>query len=150
MNKIEIPRFKLIGLKIGNTSNKNGQSSIDCGNLWQRFEQEGLAERISGRLGDEIYAVYFNYEGDHTEPFSYFVGCRVGFDAAVPEGLESLAIPAQTYSKYTAKGTMPDCITNQWKAIWRSDQKRNYQYDFEVYDERSSDWSNAEVDLFVS
>lgn len=70
--------FKLIGLKLDHkTTNKGGQSSIDCGNLWQRFEIENFVERIPNKLGDEIYAVYFDYEGDNTEPFSYFIGCKV-------------------------------------------------------------------------
>ena len=49
-----------------------------------------------------------------------------------------------------AKGKMPDCISNSWKDIWDSKIERAYKYDFEVYDERSKDWNNATVDIFVS
>ena len=45
---------------------------------------------------------------------------------------------------------MPACITDAWKSIWSSDLKREFEYDFEVYDDRSQDWSNTEVDIFVS
>lgn len=148
---INIPKFKLIGLKLGNkTTNENGQSGIDCGNLWQKFETENFAERIQNKVSSEIYAVYYNYDGDYTKPFSYFIGCKVKNNSEIPHGMDSLVIPAGNYSKVIAKGKMPDCITNSWKKIWSSNIARTYQFDFEIYDERSKDWSNAEVDIFVS
>jgi len=148
---INIPEFRLIGLKLNKkTTNENGQSGIDCGNLWQKFETENFAERIHDKLTNEIYAVYYNYDGDYTKPFSYFIGCKVKNDTEMPDGMDSLVIPAANYSKITAKGQMPVCITNSWKEIWNSDIARTYQFDFEIYDERSKDWSNAEIDIFVS
>jgi predicted transcriptional regulator YdeE len=151
MNTIKQSGFKLIGLRLnGKTSNENGQSGIDCGNLWQKFEKEHITDRISGKIGDEIYAVYFEYEGDHTKPFSYLIGCKVKENSQAPEGMTSLTIPAGNFIKLIAKGKMPDCIANAWKDIWNSDIERAYQYDFEIYDQRSKDWSNAEVDICVS
>lgn len=145
------PAFKLIGLPLEKkTTNENGQSGIDCGSLWQRFEQAAIAQKIPGKLEDAVYAVYFDYEGDHSKPFSYFIGCKVGQDEAVPEGMFSLEIPEQRYKKFLAKGSMPDCIANVWRNIWESDLKRSYCYDFEVYDERSKDWSDAEVEVLIS
>jgi predicted transcriptional regulator YdeE len=151
MDKIEKDEFKLIGLKLNNkTTNENGQSGIDCGSLWQKFEKENFAERIIGKLSDEIYAVYYDYEGDHTKPFSYFIGCKVKIDSQNPQDMDSLIIPTGSYYKVVAKGTMPDCVANAWKKIWSSISDRSYQFDFEIYDERSKDWSNAEVEVFVS
>lgn len=140
-----------MGLDLGKkTTNEGGRSGIDCGSLWQKFESEHVAEKIQGRIGNEIYAIYFAYEGDHTRPFSYFIGCKVQPDAKIPQDLSSLKIPEQKYIKVVASGKMPDCISNAWRNIWRSDIKRAYQFDFEIYDERSQDWENAEVDIFVS
>ena len=62
----------------------NGQSSIDCGNLWQEFVKGKYAEIIPNKLTDEILAVYHQYEGDHTKPFSYFIGCKVNADTEAP------------------------------------------------------------------
>lgn len=45
---------------------------------------------------------------------------------------------------------MPACIGKAWQEIWNSDIKRAYQADFEVYDERSADWNDAEVDIYIS
>jgi len=150
MDSVKNAEFKLIGLRLnGKTTNNNGQSGIDCGNLWQKFERENFAERIPGKVSDEIYAVYFDYEGDANKPFSYFIGCKVKMDTDA-DGMDSMVIPAGSFTKVVAKGKMPDCVAGCWKNIWNSKIERTYQYDFEVYDERSKDWSNAEVDIFVS
>lgn len=151
MEKNTVAGFRLAGLKLDKkTSNANGQSDLDCGNLWQKFEAGQYLEKLPSRLGDEIYAVYFGYEGDHTQPFSYFIGCRVAQNAELPAGMDSLTVPAQICTRFTAGGRMPECISGAWKEIWNSTIPRAYQYDFERYDERSHDWSKAEVDLFIS
>jgi predicted transcriptional regulator YdeE len=151
MEKTRKDGFKLIGLKLNKkTTNDGGQSSIDCGNLWQKIERENFVGRIPNKLSKDVYAVYFEYEGDHTKPFSYFIGCSVNADTDVPKDMDSLFIPEQNYFKVVARGIMPDCIAKSWKDIWNSKIERAYHYDFEVYDERSKDWSNAEVEIFVS
>jgi predicted transcriptional regulator YdeE len=45
---------------------------------------------------------------------------------------------------------MPDCVANAWKEIWQSKLSRAYEKDFEIYDEKSQDWNNAEVSIFIS
>ena len=151
MESVKVPEFKLVGIELKDkTTNQDGQSNIDCGNLWQRFEKEGIFNQIPDKKENKVYAVYFDYEGDHSGPFSYFIGCNVDPQASVPDGLKSIQVPAQEYQKVTAKGKMPNCIAETWKDIWDSEMKRSYTYDFEVYDERSADWENAEVDIFIA
>jgi len=151
MDKIKKDEFKLIGLKLDHkTTNENGQSGIDCGSLWQRFEKENFAERIPGKLSDEIYAVYYDYEGDHTKPFSYFIGCKVKTDMQNAAGMDNLIIPAGSYHKLIAEGKMPGCVADCWRQIWGSITDRAYQFDLEIYDERSKDWNNATVEIFIS
>lgn len=143
--------FKLIGLKLNKrTTNENGQSAKDCGELWQSFEMNAIANQIPNRLSDGIYAVYFDYKSDENGTFSYFIGAKVAPDAQAPEGLDELLVPKQTYKKLTAKGKMPDCIAEAWQNIWKSDLNRKFGFDFELYDERSRDWENAEVDIYLS
>lgn len=151
MSKTAIEAFKLIGLALKTkTTNENGQAGIDCGSLWQQFETGNYASLIPGKLSEEIFAVYHNYEGDHTKPYSYFIGCKVKNDAEAPEGMDALLIAGGNYEKLSAKGKMPDCIANAWKEIWNSSMSRAYEADFEVYDERSNNWNDAEVDIFIS
>ena len=151
MKKIELEAFKLIGIALEKkTSNENGQAGIDCGNLWQKFEKGDYANKIPGKLSDEIFAVYHQYDGDHTKPYAYFIGCKVSHETAVSEGMDSIMIPTGMYQQITAKGKIPDCIINVWQTIWSADINRAYQVDFEVYDARSKDWNNAEVEVFLS
>jgi predicted transcriptional regulator YdeE len=151
MNIVELKDIKLIGLALKiKTTNTNGQSSIDCGNLWQEFEKGKYIDIIPNKLNDQVLAVYHQYEGDHTKSFSYFIGCKVKAGSEVPAGLETLTITQGVYQKIDAKGKMPDCVINAWKEIWASDIPRTYQIDFEVYDEKSKDWNNAEVEIYLS
>ena len=151
MNKIKKDGFKLIGLKLDHkTTNENGQSGMDCGSLWQQFEAGNFAEKIPEKLSDEIYAVYYDYEGDHTKPFAYFIGCKVNMDAQTVHNMDSLIIPAGSYYTLLAEGKMPGCVADCWRKIWSSVTGRAYQFDFEIYDERSKDWNNARVEIFIS
>ncbi len=151
MNIIDIEETTLIGLALkAKTTNEKGQSGIDCGNLWQKFEKENYFGKIPNRLSNEIFAVYHEYEGDDTKPFSYFIGCKVETGTDVPQGLDSLIIPKGRYQKFPAKGKMTGCITNAWKEIWNSGIPRAYKTDFEVYDDRSKNWNDAEVDIYIS
>lgn len=151
MERIEKEQFTLAGLQLeGKTTNQNNQSDTDCGNLWQRFEQERILDFIPNKINNEIYAVYYAYEKDETAPFSYFIGCKVKANTTVPKNLYLLEIPSQNYCKVTAKGAMTGCITKAWEQIWSSNMNRKFGFDFEIYDERSHDWKHAEVDIFIS
>lgn len=151
MQELEVEEFKLAGLALnGKTTNEDGQSSIDCGSLWQRFEEERITDLIPDKVSEDIFAVYHQYEGDHTQPFAYFIGCRIKNDAETPDGLDSLILPKGNYKKFTARGKMPECVANTWRSIWSEEENRTYQVDFEVYDDRSKNWDDASVDIFVS
>jgi predicted transcriptional regulator YdeE len=148
---VEIRECKLIGLQLeARTSNRNGQSAIDCGKLWQKFESGRFAEKIPGKLSSEILAVYYDYEKDYTKSFSYFIGCKVNPDTRVPDGMDSLMIPKGNYKIVKAKGRLPDCVSKAWGVIWSVILPRSYQADFEVYGEKSKDWNNAEIEIFLS
>ncbi|MGY0037201.1 GyrI-like domain-containing protein [Pedobacter sp. NJ-S-72] len=153
MNHTEYQEVQLIGLSLkGKTTNENNQSSIDCGGLWQEFSlcSNGIAAQIPDKLNDEVLAAYYAYDGDYTQPYAFFIGCKVNQGTVVPEGLDTLIIPSGNYLKITAKGKFPDCVANSWREIWKTDFPRAYIVDLEVYDERAADWNNSEVDIFLS
>lgn len=148
---MEVQEFELIGLSLPTkTSNINQQSMTDCGNLWQQFETENIVATIPNKLSEEIFAVYHDYDGDYTQPYAYFIGCKVQKGTLAPKGLTKLTIPQNTYQKITAKGKMPDCVANAWIEIWNTDLPRAYAPDFEVYDEQSKNWSNATASIYLS
>ncbi len=142
---------RLIGIGLtSKTTNENNQSMQDIGGLWARFEVEKCRDAIAGKTDQKVYAVYHDYDGDHTKPFAYFIGCEVNDDAETPGGMICVEIPIQDYHLHLAKGKMPDCIGMAWREIWESDINRAYTFDFEVYGEKSYDWNNAEVEIFLS
>lgn len=140
----------LIGLKLGyKTTNKNNKAMEDCGALWQEYMGGFVPNKIPNKVSGDTYAVYFEYDGDHTDPYSYFIGCPVEPGTEVPNGLDSIIIPIQKYEIVTAKGKMPDCVADAWRDIWQRDIDRAYGYDFEIYREKI-DWNNAEVEIYLS
>ena len=60
------------------TTNSGGQSNIDCEACGKNFEKEKFASRISSKISDEIYAVYFDYtKGDlHRSPFRILLAAK--------------------------------------------------------------------------
>lgn len=150
MHGIEKAEMHLIGLELeSKTSNLNGKANIDCGKLWHRFETEEILSKIEDRLTEEIIAVYYDYEGDYTEPYSYFIGCEVPYGTEVPHGMSQMTIQKGQYRKFVAKGKMPDCISDLWQLIWATKLERAYKNDFEIYGAKSKNWENAEVEVFV-
>lgn len=145
----QLGEIKVIGLKI-KTTNENNQAGMDIYNLWDRFFKEGIEAKIPNKAGDEMYGIYFDYEGDYTKPYSYLVGCEVTSFNDIPEGMESVAISSGKYAHMVAKGKMPDCIVEMWQNIWKSDLERAYKTDFEIYGPKSQDVENAEVDVYLS
>ncbi|NGP89777.1 GyrI-like domain-containing protein [Fodinibius halophilus] len=153
MKLTELQEITLIGLSLPEkTTNENNQAQKDCGQLWERFQSEDCISNIPNKLGDEVFAVYHDYEGDFTQPYSYFIGCKVPAETEVPKGMDQLTIPEGKYQKITAKGEIPDCVANAWREIWEKDGELNRKYlaDFEVYGSKSQDWDNAEVDIYLS
>ncbi|MEM7371798.1 MAG: effector binding domain-containing protein [Bacteroidota bacterium] len=153
-SKVDVPEtIHLIGIPLPfKTTNENGQSNVDIGNHWQAFEKGQYFTKIPNIQTQEVYAVYHEYEGDHMAPFSYFIGCRVSPGTEVPEGLglHALSIPPGAYHQLIAKGQMPHCIGQAWQEVWQSGVERAFQMDYEVYGEKSQNWNNAEVDIFIS
>ncbi len=150
MNTVFKEQFKLIGISLPyKTYNADGKSMADCGSLWQKFEEGGYYNLINDKTEEAVYAVYHNYDGDHNQPYSFFIGCKVALETEI-DGFTSLIIPENSYKEIIAAGEIPKCIANSWKEIWKDEFERAYKFDFEIYDNRSSDWKNAEVPIYIS
>jgi len=124
----------------------------------QKYFGQNLAARIPHRIQPgTTLCIYADYESDHTGMYTYFIGEEVSKLETLPEGLESMVIPAQTYAKFTTDpGDMPAVVQNAWFEIWQMDEKqlggkRAYKADFEVYDERAAtpDHRNVVLDVLI-
>ncbi len=149
--------LQLIGIQVRtNNSLEMDPSTGKIGPTVQTYFHQGLAEKIPHRKhpGTTLCA-YTDYESDHTGDYTYFIGEEVTSLNEVPEGLTTLIIPAQTYTKFTnGPGTMPDVVREPWMKIWEmsSDElggTRSYITDFEVYDSRAADHSNVVLDIYI-
>ena len=131
------------------TQNLPGKSDVDIPALWEQFFTQHIVDKIPHRLGGEVVAVYFDYDGDHTQPYTLLIGCPIEDGTSIPEGLEQVVIPKGDYATFKCTGPMPETLVQAWQEVWQSDIKRTYQADFEVYP--AEHWSALEptVDLYV-
>ena len=150
MSIIKIEPFCIAGISI-RTTNENGASSKDIPALWNRFLSEKIIEQIPGKICNDIYAVYTDYEKDFTKPYTTILGCSVENADQLPAGFASTIIPGGQYNLFTAKGNLQEGIVfNVWTKIWSLAIKRTYTADFEVYGAKAQNPANAEVDIFVA
>ena len=134
MEVVEIGKLLIIGIFV-TTTNQDGKSQTDIGKLWQQFYAQNIIERIPNKVGSEVYAVYTNYEGDHTQPYDLLIGCAVSSTEDIPKGMKGVAIAGGSYHKIEAEGENTQvAVFNAWQQIWSSEMNRAYQTDFERYE----------------
>lgn len=159
MNKTlkQLSEIKLVGITV-RTSNAQEMNpkTAKIGATMQKFFGNLMQEQILRRKNPgTVFAVYTNYESDEHGYYTYFLGEEVNDFENIQQGLETLAIPAQTYVKFTSNsGQMPAVCIDMWQNIWKMKSadlggKRAYIADFEVYDERSQNPDRAVVDIYI-
>ncbi|OXB09792.1 AraC family transcriptional regulator [Flavobacterium plurextorum] len=147
---MKIQKFDIIGISV-RTTNENGQSAQDIPALWNKFMTEGIQQKIPGKISEEIFCIYTDYEKDHTKPYTTILGCKVESLDFVPENMVGKTVEAADYEKIIAEGNLTEGIVyNKWLEIWNSDLDRIFTADFEVYGEKVQDPKNAEVDIYIA
>lgn len=151
MQNVKIEPFKVIGISV-RTTNENGQSAQDIGQLWARFMSEKIGEQVPNKSSEDVYCVYTNFEKDHTKPYDTILGFRVNTLESIPEGMAGHTIEGGTFSQYLSKGdlTQGKAVYETWAEIWQTDLDRTFTSDFEVYGEKAQNPTDAEVDVFVA
>ncbi|MGB3589827.1 MAG: GyrI-like domain-containing protein, partial [Tunicatimonas sp.] len=140
----------LIGISV-RTTNENGRAAQDIGLLWSKFMSENLLNKIPNKVDDTIYSLYTDYEGDHTQPYTAILGCRVNSLSEIAEGMVGRSFDGGNYMKTTAKGDLAKgLIVNHWSKIWETKLARRYTADFEVFGPKAMNPSDAEVDFLVA
>lgn len=147
---MKIQKFDIIGISV-RTTNENGQSAQDIPVLWNKFMTEGIQQKIPGKISEEIFCIYTDYEKDHTKPYTTILGCKVESLDFIPENMVGKTVESADYEKIIAKGNLTEGIVyNKWLEIWNSDLDRIFTADFEVYGEKVQDPKNAEVDIYIA
>jgi predicted transcriptional regulator YdeE len=149
MEKVFIEGFMMVGISV-RTTNANSQAMTDIAGLWARFSQENILTAIPNKVSDNIYSIYTAYEGDHTQPYTTIIGCKVENLKDIPDGMVGLSIEDGQYLKITAKGDMTKgMIAEEWYKIWAMDIARTYKADYELYGLKAQNPLDAEVDIFI-
>ena len=149
MKKVNIKDFKVIGISV-RTTNENGQSAKDIGELWNRFMSEGIAKKIPNKIDDSVFSIYTNYQGDHTQPYDTILGCKVSALEKVPEGMVGQTFEGGTYATFISKGDLTKGVVYEtWAEIWNKNLNRNFKADFEYYGENAQNPTDAEVEVYV-
>ncbi len=150
MKTVKVNEFLIIGISV-RTTNENGQAKKDIGELWGKFMSENMLDKIPNIKDETIYAVYTDYESDHTKPYTTILGYRVNSLNEIPEGMVGKQIETTTYTKFIVKGNLTDnAVIDEWNKIWNTDLNRTYTADFETYGEKAIDPTNGEAEIYVA
>lgn len=130
--------------------NSGGAASEQINFLWESFFEKQIALKVPGRKNDVIYAVYSDYEGDHTKPYRLTIGYITNTNEAVEgSGLHAVKVRGGSYAALSARGAQPQSLIETWIAVWESDLERNFCTDFEVYGARFFEEGVSEVLVYV-
>ena len=145
-----IPTFQVVGIS-ARISNEGDSAVKDIEALWGRFWGEEIQLQIPYKLNDDIYAVYSDYETDHTGPYTLTIGLSVSSLDNIPDGFTAITLEEDAYEKFTSRGKMPDAVLKTWFEIWADkDLKRAFRKDFTVHGEKYFNGDQAEVETFIS
>ena len=146
---IQKPAMMIIGIE-RRTSNDINAAPQDIPRLWQKFYADNVLSNIPNKASEEVIALYCDYEGDYTQPYSCVIGCAVTSLDEIPEGMVAKTIPASTFALFRTVGDFPKSLIDTWKAIWQSDLQRTYTGDYEVYGKAFTTGASQEVDVLVA
>ncbi|QWX84168.1 AraC family transcriptional regulator [Cellulophaga sp. HaHaR_3_176] len=142
--------FTIVGVTV-KTTNENRQAAKDIPMLWNEFMIDNVKSKIKNKVDDTVYALYTNYEGDHTKPYTTMIGCKVENLENIPEELTVKIIPEATYAKFIAKGDLTkNVVYDKWLTIWNTNLERMFTTDIEVYNEKAINPKDGEVEIYVA
>lgn len=143
------PSMMIVGISC-RTSNGPKAAPVDIPKLWQRFYGENIASQISNKASEEIVALYCDYEGDHTKPYTVVIGCPVTSVESMPEGMVVKIVPEGTYAEYKAAGEQPKALISTWNKVWKTPLARTYTGDYEVYGKEFFETDHKEVRVYIA
>lgn len=156
LSKKEVIRhreFRFLGMaaETNNQAEFKGEGVIPS--LWSDFYANHVLERIPNKINSSMITLYTNYESDETGAYTFALGTEVVEGHDVPSGLEEWVVPESKYVVFTTRrGPVQEVVVETWQEIWEWSKynERAFQFDFELYDLRSVDPMNGQVDIYIS
>lgn len=146
---VQKPSMMIVGIAC-RTSNAPEAGPQDIPRLWNQFYGEDIINQIPNKVSNEVVALYCDYEGDYTQPYSLVIGCPVSSVLGVPEGMVAKMIPSGSYAVFCAVGEYPASLIETWGNIWQTGLKRTYTGDYEFYGDKFVSGSPQEVEVFIA
>ncbi len=153
---VEQPEFSIVGIQVrtSNAKEMTGQGAIP--KQWSKFYKEGTADKIPNKVDSTVYAVYTNYASDYNGEYDFIIGMKVSGASDVPPGMVAKKVPSGRFAVITsAKGPVERVVPQAWQRVYSLDDNRQlggaraYKADFELYDQRSQNPQDAQVDLCI-
>lgn len=146
---VQKPAMIVVGIEC-RTSNAPEAGPHDIPKHWGKFYSEDILNKIPHKASDEVIALYCDYEGDYTQPYSFVIGCRVDAWDTIPTGMVAKTVPAGPYAVFRAVGEYPASLIETWGKIWQTPLKRAYTGDYELYGDKFTAGSPKEVEVFIA
>lgn len=144
----------LVGISCRTTNATEASAEAKIPSMFGRYFAEEIFSQLPNRANPGIlYSCYTDYSSDHTGEYTYFLGEQVtSADDNLPEGLNVLAIPAQSYHVASNAGPMPQTCVKAWQEIWADsalNAQRTYLVDFEKYDMAKMSPDHTEFEIYI-
>jgi predicted transcriptional regulator YdeE len=153
---VEHPEFSVIGIQVRTSNAKEVTGGGAIPKQWEKFFKEGIADKIPNKVDSTIYAVYTNYASDYNGEYDFIIGMKVSTVSDVPPGMVAKKVPKGRYAIVTsAKGPVAQVVPQAWQRVYSLDDNkqlggvRAYKADFELYDQRSQNPQDSQVDLYL-
>ena len=153
---VEQPEFSVIGIQVRTSNAKEVTGGGAIPKQWERFFKEGIANKIPNKVDSTVYAVYTNYASDYNGEYDFIIAMKVSRVSDIPPGMVAKKVPKGRYAIVTsAKGPVAQVVPQAWQRVYSLDDKkqlggaRAYKADFELYDQRSQNPQDSQVDLYI-
>ncbi len=153
---LEQPEFSVIGIQVRTSNAKEVTGGGAIPKQWERFFKEGIADKIPNKVDSAVYAVYTNYASDYNGEYDFIIGMKVSSVSDVPPGMATKKVPKGRYAIVTsATGPVSQVVPQAWQRVYSLDDNkqlggaRAYKADFELYDQRSQNPQDSQVDLYI-
>jgi predicted transcriptional regulator YdeE len=153
---VELQEFSVIGIQVrtNNAREMTGGGAIP--KQWASFFKGAIADKIPNKVDSTIYAVYTNYASDHNGDYDFIIGIKVSRVSDVPPGMVAKTVPKGKYAVVaSARGPVSQVVPQAWREVYSLDDGkelggvRAYMADFELYDQRSQNPQDSQVDLYI-
>jgi predicted transcriptional regulator YdeE len=153
---VEQPEFSVIGIQVRTSNAKEMTGDGAIPKQWDKFFKEGIADKIPNKVDSTIYAVYTDYASNRDGEYDFVIGTKVSSASNVPLGLVAKKVLKGKYAVIlSAKGPAAQVVPKAWQQVWSlEDNKqlggdRAYKADFELYDQRSQNPHDSQVELYI-